>query len=286
MVNGQGFTSIRVVEVASVDGNSNGSSRFEEHLKQIGCPCAMVPLRPELQSSGFSSVAVVYTNQPYRTHLEQIRDVPPEEGMPALAIAFVDNAAVFGRLDVGAIEHSMPVAKTRLVLSTSRGPESMRAELTLRGIDWQDDCADMSAAALDAVIAVENARRKKQGITEWHSVHVLCDRPPSQFKSRVHAPVSSSVDASKASGNIVWIAMLQQIPGVGADMAAAIASRYSTLPSLLEALAVSPSIVENNIATMELKVRSKQGTRKIGPAVASRITRVFTATSQHDTVVT
>ncbi|KAF4737549.1 Serine hydroxymethyltransferase, cytosolic, variant 2, partial [Perkinsus olseni] len=231
-----------------------------------------VPLEEGLENLGVSAMAVIHTNQVYRTHLEQIRDMRADESVPALVIVCLDDDAAvasFSRSDVGQIDRRIPEAKTRLVLSASKskGPDALRAELVVRGIDWQDDCADLSATAIEAIIAVENARRKK---------------PPSQFKSRLQAPVSSSVDVSKAgaSGDIVWIAMLQQIPGVGADMAAAIANRYPTLPNLLRALDDSITQVENTIATLELKVRSKQGTRKIGPAVASRISRVFTATSQ------
>ncbi|KAF4696100.1 Serine hydroxymethyltransferase, cytosolic [Perkinsus olseni] len=247
MVKVQGFSSIRNVEVAL-----KSNKRLEDHLRQIGCPCTTVPLEEGLENLGVSAMAVIHTNQVYRTHLEQIRDMRADESVPALVIVCLDDDAAvasFSRSDVGQIDRRIPEAKTRLVLSASKskGPDVLRAELVVRGIDWQDDCADLSATAIEAIIAVENARRKK---------------PPSQFKSRLQAPVSSSVDVSKAgaSGDIVWIAMLQQIPGVGADMAAAIANRScpvymaSTDPDFSASLEMSAELMNTHLKEADPKV--------------------------------
>ncbi|EER01436.1 hypothetical protein Pmar_PMAR010851 [Perkinsus marinus ATCC 50983] len=118
MVNAQGFPSIRDVEVAS-----KSDKRLEDHLRQIGCPCTMVELDPELERMGASATAVVHTNQPYRPHLEQIREIQSGDDVPALGVAFLnDDAALatFSQFEADQIDRHVPKAKTRLILSLSQ----------------------------------------------------------------------------------------------------------------------------------------------------------------------
>lgn len=98
---------------------------------------------------------------------------------------------------------------------------------------------------------------------------------------------------------ITWVSQLMQIPGVSEEIAKAVAGRHQTPGVLLEAVAEAcrggpssteegsaNSIADKFLSDLEIPIRGKKGTRRLGPIVSRRIFTLFHPNASSERVLT
>jgi len=134
------------------------------------------------------------------------------------------------------------------------------------------DIAHAAEYALQCATSIAESRRR---------------RTPSRFKvAGVRCQTLPRDPADKL--RLTWVSQLMQVPGVSEEIAKAIAGLHPTPAAMLDAVACAAGGVagagggqggvsqgEAFLSDLEIPIRGRKGTRRLGPVVSRRIFALF-----------
>jgi len=116
---------------------------------------------------------------------------------------------------------------------------------------------------------------------------------PSRFKVQGVRCQTIPKDPDDRLGN-VWVSQLMQVQGMSEEMAKVVAERFASPFSMMEAISAAAQeaaegtegdTADRFIADLELPIRGKKGTRRLGPVLSRRLFTLFHPYASSDQLI-